>query len=223
MTDGVLLFFVGAVGVVVIARLFAALWPTALPHISALARILFLAAVLIVTAALAWLAWEAFKQTFSFGDWTFVYWITLGNGAALLVGCLAGFLMAASIEAIARWNPDANNTWTVAALAAGPGIAMVALFILAVPGIRQSLGLTSVKAGGFEIELSPPTSSPPNVNSLTLPQPNVPGLEGYTPWFRLLWPMFVDLKYQTGKNFVDQGYFVREANYLHAINRSTCR
>jgi hypothetical protein len=220
MYTNVLLFLIGAVGIVLIARLYAVLWPPAFPPQPLLGRCLFLATVIIISAALAWLAFGCLQQAYSFDSMTFARWIVLGDGVGLLLGILAGTVLAASINAIERWGPNPDSKWaTAAALAAGPGLAVVALFILGVPGIRQSIGLTSIKAGGVEVELAPPSvTAPPNINSLYLPQADTSGLKGYTPWFNVLWPMVGGLDYEPLKGFFKQGYFNREFNYLHLID-----
>jgi hypothetical protein len=218
MTEGALLFFVGVAGVVVIARIYAALWPVLHPS-PAVAGALFIVALLTVTGPLAWLALGALEHHYHFGTWTFANWVVLGDGIALLIGIVAGVILLASINAVDGWTAEGSGFWTAVGLAAGPGLAVLALFVLAVPGIRQSLGLTSIKAGEVEIDLTPPTSAaPPNLNYLFLPQADSSGLKGYTPWFSLLWPMVANLDCKAGEGFFKQGYFNREFNYLHLVD-----
>ena len=140
----------------------------------------------------------------------------LGCWIAFLAGCLAGFVIAAAINAIVAWGPQANIS-NILILAAGPALTILFLYILAMPGVMQGLGLTGIKAGGVEITLTPPPGLRTDVPSFTPSESGgamAPLSGDYTPWFKNIWPMFRELNDPSHKEFLDQAYFQRETAYL---------
>lgn len=224
MADTVLLFFAGALAVVALSKV-ANIWPGRWPPGSTAKRLMLLIlSAVVVGMPLGWFAWAPLKEPDLFDYWPYIYWIILGRAIALLIGCLAGFVLVAALGAINRWGPGADLK-SIVILAAGPLLTILALYLLAVPGARQSLGLTGIKAGDFEITLAAPATNltnPAPVNSFSPIPAGGEALGDYTGWFNNMWPMFVKPKSITSsappaKDFLQRGYFEREKAYLDYV------
>lgn len=225
MTDPALLFFLGATVVVAYCRLVAPIhapaWPLGLRVVVA---VVVLSLILIADIV----AWPASVFWPSFGP-TLIRSLVLGCWIAFLAGCLAGFVIAAALNAMEAWGPAASFT-NLAVLAAGPILTILILYVLAMPTAMQGLGLSGIKAGGVEISLSPsPQGVRLDVPSYTNPssapsyEPTSEGgsFDKYTPWFQNIWPMFLPLQDPDQKKFNDLGYFQREAAYLKTFDDLT--
>jgi len=220
MPNTSLLFFSGVFGVVVLLRLFAGIRPVDRHPI--IAVVLIVAGTLVITLILALLALATLQKSFNYGPWGFTYWIALGRGNTLLIGALAGLVTARLLEIAMRWTPGTSARDFLPILLVG-GVALFLLYLVAVPGVFESLGLTGIKAGGFELTLSASSrvGATPNVPSFT-PVGTTSGLGAvsskYSPWFQNLWPMLQPLSDPTEKEFGDRGYFQREAGYLQVTD-----
>ncbi|GEM_PF-4214799 len=226
MPDTSLLFIAGTVGTVVLSLLFVRLWHDHPP------RRLGIGAAVAATAAFAalaaWLALATLDRWYRVGTWQATYWILLGRGSALLFGCLAGIILGTALGTVRRWTPQVGAIGTFA-LMAGTGVAVLVLYLLGVPGVFQSLGLTGIKAGGVEITLATPRAGPGGSVAGFHPVAGefapVGGPSGgarlsdkHTPWYENLWPMFRELPDPPALRFLDRGYFQREAAYLEALD-----
>jgi hypothetical protein len=223
MPDTSLLFFAGAFGVAALLRLFTGSRLT--DRHPVIATALVVAGTLVITLTLAFLALVTLQKWLVFGPWPFAYWITLGRGNAFLIGALAGVVIAHLLEIAMHWTPT-TSAWNLLPILLSGGVAVFLLYMVAVPGVFQSLGLTGIKAGGVEITLSTPSRSgaTPNVPSFT-PVGTSSSLgilsNKYSPWFQNLWPMLQPLSDPSGKEFDNRGYFQREAGYLQVIDDVT--
>jgi hypothetical protein len=124
------------------------------------------------------------------------------------------------MDAGSQHNPDATGS------GGGAGDHDSSAFVFGVPGIRQGLGLTGIKAGGIEITLAPAPVTNPNLSGHNVAgfTQNLPEANGnlaskdFSPWFQNIWPMFLDMPDFVAKEFRDRGYFQREAAYFNYID-----
>jgi hypothetical protein len=160
------------------------------------------------------------EQQYSFDFARFIYWLWLDQGAALLGGIAAGCIFAAALNAITSLGHVAKYP-TIGMLALGPAVSILALCFLTVPGLRQDLGITSIKVPDIELQFAPTSPNTTPVTSLSLPVSTMPVQLGdqreYTPWFRNLWPMFLDSNGLTQADFMKRPYFQREAGFVNYI------
>ena len=176
-----------------------------------------LAAVLIVFAVII-----AYPTLFEFPKYggQLLRSAVLGCWIAFLAGCVAGFVVAAAVNAInavSTWGAWSESRTNIIILSAGPGLTFLLLYMLSTPGFMQKLGLTGIKAGDFEITLPPSLTLPSPL--MFQPYPAQTGLSSladkYTPWFQNIWPLFQKLKGRPEEmNFMDLAYFQRQALYV---------
>lgn len=218
MADTALMFFLGLAGVVVLSSIAALLHPAqwVIPA-GATLTVSWLAAVLLVIAAI--IACPTLGYSNSYG-WALLRSMALGCWVAFLAGCAAGFVVAATvnaINAISTWGAWSESRTNILILAAGPGLTILLLYMLSMPSVMQTLGLTGIKAGEFEISVAPSQTLnvPTDVPSLAPPQSVLGNLaDKYTPWFQNIWPMFQPLKDPANTDFIDLAYFQRQALYI---------
>jgi hypothetical protein len=186
MPDNLLIFLGGLVVVLVPARIFRVL-----PRLLLIDLILFWGVGAMVMTLVAWLVLGALEQQYSFGFYRFTYWLARDQGSALLGGIAAGCIVAAALSAITRLGQDANYA-TISILTAGPAASIAALYFIATPAARQSLGLTGVKVSAVELTFATPVPNSWAVPSYTPISGNALGPR-YSPWFKNFWYMFLDL------------------------------
>ena len=220
MADTTLLFFLGLalmVALQIVARHYQAPQNWVLPAGTEL-TVALLAAALIVLAAV--IAYPTLFQFSKYG-WLLLRSVALGCWIAFLAGCAAGFVVAAAVNAInavSTWGAWSESRTNIIILSAGPGLTILILYMLSMPGVMQKLGLTGIKAGDFEITLSPSqiANIPTDVPAFTPAQASLGKLaDKYTPWFQNIWPMFQNLKdHPSEADFIDLAYFQRQALYV---------
>jgi hypothetical protein len=99
-----------------------------------------------------------FVEVAAYPSWTYIYWVTLGRGGAILAGLAAGFLITAIINSPA-FGSAIDKPVSAAVVSLGPTLIILVLCLFAVPAMRQSFQLNGVKVAGLEVTLAPPAAS----------------------------------------------------------------
>jgi len=153
MIGGGTLFFVGFLFAFLLSRFFPSSNAPWAPDLLQEIKYIVLAVTVGVVFFLAVLtALEAFfYQLFMRPEVLFFHWIGFGSGRSFLGGLAAGVLSAAAVQALSAISILGVSSLLTGLAAAGPAVAIAVIYLLSVPGIFRTLGLSDVKAGVFEL------------------------------------------------------------------------
>ncbi len=171
--------------------------------------------------AIAVLDYSQFGRPIIHGPWWYEYWFNLGHGAAVIGGVIAGVMARyAFMLAITEMY---NRNWKVyLAVSAGPAFSILALALISIPGTKERLGLTGLKAGPVEVTLSTAAPPAPGSGSGVI----IAGASGTAdPRFDTYYDILKKMTEEKSKAgelkpaaFRQRPYFYREGQYLRRLD-----